>query len=117
MNYNASFDAFDKITIKTCEGYIFKHRFDLIRFEACHNQTYLYLINEPKPILIPINLKSVECNFMQPEFFRCHKSHYINLLHVLKYITKTHEIHTQNGIVPLADEKIKAFEDKMLGKN
>ncbi len=57
---------------------------DIIYLQADGNYTFVYLLNGTK-ILMTERIGNLEKLLPYPFFYRCHRSYYINLKHVLKY--------------------------------
>ncbi|HEX3009974.1 MAG TPA: LytTR family DNA-binding domain-containing protein [Bacteroidales bacterium] len=109
---NSSTDQFsDRIPIETSFGTIFPHRSEIIRFQGGHNCVYLFLTTSEKPVKILHKLRDIEA--LCSDLFRCHISHVINLDHVTKYERKACRITTTNGIVPIAETRLKDFESRI----
>jgi two-component system LytT family response regulator len=109
---NSSKEQFsERIPIEASHGTIFPHRSEIIRFQGGHNCVYLFLTTSEKPVRILHKLRDIEV--LCSDFFCCHKSHVINLDHVTKYEKKARRITTTNGIVPIAEKKLKDFESRM----
>ena len=58
---------------------------DIIRCQSDSNYTHIFTISDKK-ITATKTLKYFEELIQSPQFFRVHKSHYINIAHVKKYI-------------------------------
>lgn len=103
----------NRLTLKTCDGFIFHDSSEIIRFEAGHNFVQVFIIGKDNPEKMPSTLISIEEQYPFPEFFRCHKSHIVNLNHIVKYEKKCRTIHTPSGIIALAEDKVDEFNQKM----
>jgi len=73
------------IEIQVKDGVIFLKQKDIIRLEASRSYTALYLDNQVKHIASK-NLGDFEAQLDPGTFFRCHKSHIINLHKVQKFV-------------------------------
>lgn len=73
------------VEIQVKDGVIFVKQKDIIRLEASRSYTALYLDNRVKHIASR-NLGDFEAQLDPGIFFRCHKSHIINLHKVQKFI-------------------------------
>lgn len=76
--------ALKKIALPVKNGYEFYNHSDIIRCEADSNYTKVFILNE-KPILVSKSLKVVSDMLNEPNFFRPHQSHLINLVHMKKF--------------------------------
>jgi two-component system LytT family response regulator len=103
----------NRLNLKTCDGFIFPDRSEIIRFEAGHNFVLVFIVGNDGPIKMPSTLSSIELQYPFPEFFRCHKSHIVNLTHIIKYEKKCRTIHTPSGNIALAEDKVDEFNQKM----
>ena len=75
----------EKISVPTAEGLAFLKLASIIRFQS--EGSYTHVINEDKSILlISKNLATVEKMTAYSTFKRVHKSHLINMQHVVRYI-------------------------------
>lgn len=75
-----------KLAFATSDGFIFVEQEHIIRCEAYGNYTRIHLDNSPKPVLISKTLKYFEGILSDFEYFRIHKSHLVNLTHVVKFV-------------------------------
>ena len=83
------------IRIKTNCGFEFYDFDDIIRFEADKNNTIVFSTSNIKPSVALMNLKSV-CEIIKDKgFYRCHKSHVVNL----KYIVAFHHLTRQIRLI------------------
>lgn len=105
-------ESIDKrITIKTPEGYVFIDYHEIVRIEALHNHTNMFLSSQEKPIkILPCMKEVVEKSQNGSTFFKCHRSHLVNLLYVQEFKEKARILVTKNGDVPIAKEYIKEFK-------
>ncbi len=78
-------NPFHKIGIATRDGLIFVKISDIVRLESDVNYTWFYLMNGEK-ILASKTLKEFEELLEEYNFYRVHKSHFINLAHLKRYI-------------------------------
>lgn len=84
---------FDRIGLPTGDGVRYLQLKNILRFQANANYTYVYLIDEEKPILVSRTLKSFDQLLSTPQpgqfhFLRVHQSHLVNLVHVKEYHKK-----------------------------
>lgn len=79
----------NRITFSTQEEIVFASLKDLIRIEAQHNCSSVFIKGLPKKITIAKHLKVYEQLFQNiPFMFRVHRGHIVNLYHVKKFIRK-----------------------------
>lgn len=103
----------DRIMIKCSRSIEFIQVSHIVHIESSRSYSKLHRINETD-ITLSFPLKKMENKLSAyPIFFRCHKSHLINLTHIKSY-------HSDNGIklidgsyVPLAKDLKVAFIKKM----
>ncbi len=74
-----------KVAITTLEGLTFVKVDDIIRCQSDGNYTQLFLIGNKK-LIATKTLKHFEEVLENHQFFRVHKSHYINILYIDKYL-------------------------------
>jgi two-component system LytT family response regulator len=74
----------DKVILPVSHGFKVMNADDIIRLEAEDCYTHIFTINEKK-ITISKTLKEIEDKVSDRLFFRVHKSHLINLLHIKDY--------------------------------
>lgn len=74
-----------KVALPTLEGIVFIKIKDIIRLEADHSYTLLYLAGGKK-LLVSKPLKEFERKLKCPPFYRTHQSHIVNLQWAVKYI-------------------------------
>ena len=89
-------NPFDKICIPTHDGISFAPIHDIVRMEADVNYTNVFLASGEKCISSK-SLKEFDELLAELNFFRVHKSHLINLIHIKSYIKG------DGGTVVLAD--------------
>ncbi len=77
--------ALQKIVVPTDEGVLFFDLVNIVHLEASSNYTFLYFSNMNKIISSRV-LKDFEDLLPHDQFFRCHRSHIINLNFIQKYI-------------------------------
>jgi two-component system LytT family response regulator len=101
------------VVLKTADGNIFRKLQEIVRFEANGKYTLVYNLNgkSPERVIgcitdIEIKLNGNNC------FFRCHRSHIINVLHIKKYIKKTGSLVSESGVVPISITFVKEFEER-----
>ena len=106
----------EKISVPTSDGLIFLKLASIIRFQS--NGSYTHIINDDKTkLMISKNLGAVEKMTEYSTFFRVHKSHHINMSHVVRYVKgEGGELLLSNGdTIPIArdrrDEFLKAMQN------
>jgi two-component system LytT family response regulator len=75
-----------KIVVSDHEGIIFLKIKDIVRFSSEGSYTKVVKLGEDKPYLTSKNLGDYEELLQNEGFFRIHRSHYINLSHIKKYV-------------------------------
>ena len=87
---------------------------DIIRLEADRNYTHFF-IKDQKPLLISKSLKDYEKLLPPEQFFRCHKSHIVNLNYLLRYDRREDDILIfQDGSkVPVARRKLEMLLERI----
>lgn len=66
------------------------------------NCTRLFTLESEISVKVLHNIAFIERKYCDDKFIRCHKSHIINLMHLEKLLTKTHQVQLKrNFIVPL----------------
>jgi two-component system LytT family response regulator len=91
----------DKLAVSTQNGIFYLKISDIIRIEADINYSRI-IINNEKPVLVSKTLLDFENRLSNHGFFRCHRSHLINLKHVTGYSKK------EEGLITMSNtEKIR----------
>jgi two-component system LytT family response regulator len=90
------YNPFDKIGIPTYDGISFAAIHDIVRMEADVNYTNVFLATGEKYISSK-SLKEFDDLLAELNFFRVHKSHLINLIHIKSYQKG------DGGVVTLSD--------------
>lgn len=85
-----------KLPVPTLEEIMYVDVEDIMRMEADSNYTHIYLMDKQK-LTSSKTLKEYEQMLTNPNFFRVHKTHIINLDYVRKYIKG------EGGYVVMAD--------------
>jgi len=75
------------IIVPLSDGLLFLDPKEIVRLEANRSYCYFYLVSGEK-LLVSRSLKHFEPLLLIQGFFRCHKSHLINLQQVRKFIRK-----------------------------
>jgi len=81
-----SFKPISKIALPTFEGTYMVQANEIIRCESDGSYSTIF-IEGAKPLVVSKNLRELEVLINNPDFFRLHKSHLINLAHI-KFISK-----------------------------
>ncbi|PKA99458.1 LytTR family two component transcriptional regulator [Flavobacteriaceae bacterium MAR_2009_75] len=84
-NFQSNFEGIKKIAIPTIRDYTFLNIPDIVRCESDGNYTKIFAL-KGKKLTSTRTLKYFEDFLGDIQFFRIHKSHYVNLTHVEKYI-------------------------------
>lgn len=73
-----------KISLPTQEGFLFIHYNEILRCEGAGSYSNFFLL-DGKKIMVSLRLKECEDLLPATVFFRVHKSHIINVNHVIRY--------------------------------
>lgn len=84
-NFEHKINGMKKLVIPALEGHSFVKVDDIIRCQSDGNYTDIFLISKRK-ITATRTLKYFEELLDGPQFFRAHKSHFINIDYVEKYV-------------------------------
>ncbi|MFS4467653.1 LytR/AlgR family response regulator transcription factor [Maribacter sp. 2210JD10-5] len=84
-NFEHKFNGTKKLAIPRLYGHSFVKVDDIVRCQSDGNYTDIYL-NSNRKITATRTLKYFEELLNAPQFFRAHKSHYINMDYVDKYV-------------------------------
>lgn len=84
-NFESRIEGIKKIAIPTVKDFTFLNISDVIRCESDGNYTHIFTV-KGKKLTSTRTLKYFEDLIGDVQFFRIHKSHYVNLGHVEKYI-------------------------------
>lgn len=91
------------VVFKTPTGFVYFDYADIIMCSADGNCASVFTLENDTPFRVLHNISFIERKYSNNKFFRCHKSHIINLMHVEKLITKTHQVQLKkNFMVPLS---------------
>ncbi len=94
------------IVFKTPTGFVYFDYLNIIMYSADGNNSIIYTTENEEPIRILHNISYIEKKICNDIFFRCHKSHIINLMHLERLIIKTHQVQLKKEIiVPLSNSK------------
>jgi Response regulator of the LytR/AlgR family len=98
------------LVIKTCDGYEYFNYHEVIRFQADGNNTLVYIINRDEPLRISCSLSTVEQRYLNAQFYRCHRSHIINLQYLVKFNDKSRQLTlVEKQVVPISENYLKEF--------
>jgi two-component system, LytTR family, response regulator len=103
-----------KLRLKVVDGFNFIHKDSIVRIELNERKVTVYTVNPKEDVSGSDTLKNIEKQLENGGFFLCHRSHIINIDHMVKYVSKNREIITERGTVPLAESRVKPFNDKYL---
>jgi DNA-binding LytR/AlgR family response regulator len=96
-------NALKPIVFKTPKGFVYFDYSDIIMCSADGNCTIVFNLESNTPLRVLHNILFIERKYCNDTFLRCHKSHIINLMHIEKLITKTHQVQLKkNFVVPLS---------------
>jgi len=103
----------NKMPLPTMQGYDLITIAEIIYCEGISNQTLLVL-EGGKEIVVSMTLKECEQMLTPYNFFRIHKSHLINMKHVVRYVKNN------DGMAIMSNEKAlnvsKSFKEKFIEK-
>ena len=85
-----------RMALPTQDCLLFLKFEEIIRCEADGAYTQLFLIDGTR-LLVSKNLKEIESQLPEDQFFRAHNSHIVNLQHLARYVR------TDGGKLELAD--------------
>ena len=112
-NMNHHLDLAQELSLKTLEGYTFFKYMDIVRFEAEGNYTLVYVLQQDKPQKVFHTFLEVEEKvFGIGLFYKCHRSHIINIHHLIHFCTKKNLLVTAKGEVPISDTFVKDFKER-----
>ena len=94
--HSARHKAFDKIALPSMEGLVFLRVEDIIHLEADGNYTTFYSTKE-KAVTVTRPIKEYEGLLPAHLFFRCHKSHIVNLNFIKRFLKE------DGGVVQLGN--------------
>ena len=77
-------DKYPRIALQGIDGLIFIHKQEILYATADGNYTHVYLTKN-RCVKVPRKLKEVSQLLSNDVFIRIHRSHFINLEHVIKY--------------------------------
>ena len=80
-----SSSGFEKIALPTSDGFEFVHMDDIMYLQGESNYSWAFIENGKK-YLIAKTLKELSSMIPFSQFYRVHKSYFVNLNHAIKYI-------------------------------
>lgn len=101
-----------KLLVPQLNGFTLINLNDIIRFEASDNYTVIFLINGQK-LMVSKSIGDFENQLSDTDFYRIHKSHIINLSHIVTYSQSDGGIVSlsENNKVPVSKRKQREFID------
>jgi DNA-binding LytR/AlgR family response regulator len=104
MSEEIAYNKIKPIVFKTPTGFVYFDYSDIIMCSADGNCTIIFTLESDAPFRVLHNISFIERKYGNDKFLRCHKSHIINLMHLEKLITKSHQVQLKkNFIVPLSE--------------
>lgn len=105
---NNNINLLKPVALKTILGYNYYDFNEIILFRAARNSSFVYILNQDRPIKILYSLHNIERLFRTNMFYRCHKSYIINLKYIQKFFISDKKIEMISGIViPVSKSKAK----------
>ncbi len=98
-----------QLILQTQEGELRLALKHIFRIEGERNYSYIYLTNNKKK-LVTKTLADLETMLEEKGFYRCHKSHLVNALHIHSYPNPTTLILSTEIEIPIARRKKDAFK-------
>jgi two-component system LytT family response regulator len=115
-NVDDKFNKRQTIAFPYKNGFKVEHVSSILYCEANRNKTNLYTYTNNK-LEIFKSLKTITKMIDHSDFFRVHKSYYINMNHILSYNTSEHLVELSNGsFVPVSIRNSDAFKKKLTSK-
>lgn len=103
-----AFSKIYQVIIKTSTGYEYLQYDDIIRFEADGNYTKVFHIYNESPSRAMHNLSKLLSCYSYKNYYRCHKSHIVNLTHIRKLYLADHKLQMTDGsLVPVSENSLK----------
>ncbi len=104
-----------KMAIPTFKGLTFVKIDEIVRFQADGNYTHIFMVTNKK-LTATRTLKHFEELLKSSRFFRVHKSHYINMNRIEKYIKGKagHVLMTDGASIEIAGRRKEEFLKKLL---
>jgi len=106
--------GFNKIAIPSSDGLEMVQFSDVVRCEADRAYCQFYLANKTK-LMVSKPLKEFEESLVANDFMKVHKSHIVNLNHVVKYVrgTNGYLVMTDNSSVPVSSRRKEAVLERL----
>ena len=104
LNFKTKNMLDQKLTLQTQQGELRLALKDIVRIEGDRNYSYIVLVNNKKK-LASKTLADFEELLSDKGFFRCHKSHIINGIHVQSYPNSFSLIASDQQEIPIARRK------------
>ena len=104
----------NKIAIPSQEGLEFVPTNNIIRFEAWQKYSKVFLLGG-KVMVSSRNLGEYKKLLDQYGFFSIHKSHLVNMSHILKYLKDGFVVMSDESIVPVSKRRKSTFLDQLTG--
>ena len=105
---NTKNDADKKLVLQTQEGELRLVLKDIVRVEGERNYSYIYLANDKRKLCTK-TLGELEELLDDKGFFRCHKSHLVNIVHVNALQNSFTILLSNEFEVPIARRKKEVF--------
>ena len=105
---NETLTETNKIIVPTSKGFSFIHADDVIRIEGYEGYTKFHLVSGEE-IVSSYNLGKFEKKLDSKMFFKCHKSHIVNLKKVVGYENEGFILLENNHRVPISRANKKIF--------
>lgn len=100
------------LCVRTLEGFEFLLYSRIVRIKADGDVTYIYVLNQEKPVKALQTFSAIECRLQSVDnFFKCHRSHIVNMKHVKRYCSKMNMLITEAGDVPVSDSCVHEFKE------
>ena len=101
-----------ELSLRTIDGHIFLNSSEIVRFEADRNYTLLYLLNQALPERLSCSFSDIEKRLKtNKQFYKCHRSHIVNLTYIKKFKDKAHYLQTEHGEVPVSESYLHDFKE------
>ena len=97
------------LTLQTHDGELQMMLKDIVRIEGERNYSFIYLANQKKK-LASKTLGDLEELLNDKGFFRCHKSHLVNSLHIQSYPNSISMVLSDGTSIPIARRKKEEFK-------
>jgi len=108
FNLNTTNDADKILVLKTQEGVVRLVLKDIVRIEGERNYSYIYLTNDRRKLTTK-TLGELEELLSDKGFFRCHKSHMVNRVHIKDLPNRFAILLNNQFEVPVARRKKEEF--------